>query len=254
MSLEHLYKAVNWTNRNIPFVVNRPIIEYDMRRAGLSVIKEFELLPQDKIQKLDEMEKHKSDVTIGKMRKKDKDFSKRFGEAMTKARKLFIDANRLEEPDIISIKNDAFFVIGECMEREFGFIEFRPKNTYTSFINLDRIEFYYSSQKMDVKGLGDDVLRNQEDYWIASIQKFMRLIETGTKAEVLLYMKHLVDSYKALELPGAYYREFSVQDKYRTLEGDLYGEYWEDRKEDLDISYNYEHVVLPLVLLGMKYE
>ena len=79
MSLEHLYKAVNWTNRNIPFVVNRPIIEYDMRRAGLSVIKEFELLPQDKIQKLDEMEKHKSDVTIDKMRKKDKDFSKRFG-------------------------------------------------------------------------------------------------------------------------------------------------------------------------------
>ena len=107
---------------------------------------------------------------------------------------------------------------------------------------------------MDVKGLGDDVLRNQEDYWVASIQKFMRLIETGTKAEVLLYMKHLVDAYKALELPGAYYREFSVQDKYRTLEGDLYGEYWEDRKEDLDISYNYEHVVLPLVLLGMKYE
>lgn len=252
--MEHLYKAVNWTNRNIPFVVNRPIIEYDMRRAGLSVIKQFELLPVDRIEKLDEMEKRKADVAIGKLRGKDKDFSKKFGDAMTEARKLFITSNRLEEPDIVSIKNDAFFVIGSCPNTKFGYIEFRPKHTYTSFINLDKIEFYYNTERMDIKGLSDGALRNQEEYWIKTINKFMSIIETGTRTEALLFMKHLVDSYKALELPGSYYREFSVEDKYRTLEGDLYGEYWEDRKEDLDISYNYEHVVLPLVLLAMKYQ
>ena len=64
----------------------------------------------------------------------------------------------------------------------------------------------------------------------------------------------MIDSYKALELQIDYYREFSVQDKYRTLNGELYGEYWDDRKDELDITFNYENVMLPLVLLSMKYE
>ena len=254
MSSEYLYKSINWFNRSIPFVVNRPIVEYDMRRAGLSVIKEFKLLPQNMIEKLDDMEKKKSDIAIGKLRRKDKAFSQRFAEGMEQARKLFIEENHLEEPDIISIKNDAFFVIGECQHREFGCIEFRPKHTYTSFITLNRIEFYYNQNRIDIKGLGDDAIRHHENYLIQMIQRIISMMETGRKSEVLIFMRHMIDSYKALELQIDYYREFSVQDKYRTLNGELYGEYWDDRKDELDITFNYENVMLPLVLLSMKYE
>ena len=45
----------NWTT-NVDFIIS-DIYEYDMRRAGLSIIKEKGLLPEEDIKKLESMEK-----------------------------------------------------------------------------------------------------------------------------------------------------------------------------------------------------
>ena len=251
--MKHLYEAITWNNKSIPFVMGRLIVEYDMRRAGLSVIKEFNLLPQEQINKLESMGKKKADIEIGKMRKKS-DFSNKFKTAMEEARKLFIESNRLEEPDIISIKNDAIFTIGRCEHLKFGNIEFRMKNQYTSFIAIDQLQFFYSPYQMDIKGLGDEAERLHEKYWIDTIRQYISLMENYDKKEVLYFMRRLADDYKSFQLAPDYYREFSVQSKYRTLDGDLYGEYWDNKKEELDITYNYDKLILPMVLLAMKYE
>ena len=53
-----LYKRTTWLNKNIDFSFGSSITEYDMKSAGLSLIKEFKMLPDDEIQKLEALNKH----------------------------------------------------------------------------------------------------------------------------------------------------------------------------------------------------
>ena len=74
MNMSDLYKKTSWTNPNIIYLFNSTIYEYDIKSAGLSISKFFNLLPEETIEKLEAMPKHKRVVAEGKLQIKDKEY------------------------------------------------------------------------------------------------------------------------------------------------------------------------------------
>ena len=246
-----LWKNDSFINQNIPYLFNQEIIEYDMKEAGFSLTKEFQLLDKKIIEKLEKYKKDKRKVELGKIQRDDKDYRDNLKQAFAYARKLFIESNDLEDHDIISIKKDALFIHKKCKNQQFGnHIIFRPKNIYTSYIQLPKkMEFYYNYEKLDVKGMNDENIALHEDYMIKFIKSFFLKMETESEEDVIKFTRRFIDKYKRKELEVGYYRTFDYRSIIEvTTEDDvLYKDYWEDKKEDIDISYNYMNILLKLI-------
>lgn len=233
-----------WKNSNVPYLFNRIITEYDMERAGLNLIREYQLLPDSTIKKLQAMGKHDCDVSIGNLQRKNKEFAKQLSEAFATARKEFYHRNGLDEEHIISIKKDAIFTSKECNHQRIGtHINFRVKNQYTSYMKIGRapeMELFYQYSTIDVKGMSDEVQELHNDGFLKFFLTFFHKAETEPGERILRFLRTTIDRYKNLSLPLEYYREFNSRSSYVLLNGESYGEYWEEEKENLDIHYNYE--------------
>ena len=80
----------NYTNKNILYLKNVSITEYDLKSGGFNVIREFKLLPEDKIKLLETYEKDKRNIVIGKIQAKSSKLSKEMVEGFGKARAKFV--------------------------------------------------------------------------------------------------------------------------------------------------------------------
>ena len=105
MAME-LHKYDSYKNQSIPFVFNREIIEYDMKDAGYSLCREFNLLDEVTLDKLSRYEKKSRTIEIGQLQRKDRDLKDKLKDGFIRARELFFEANDLEPSDIISIKTE----------------------------------------------------------------------------------------------------------------------------------------------------
>ena len=94
MLKSNLYERTLYLNKEIDYLFNCEIREYDLKSAGLNLIKYFKLLPQDKIDYLDKMDKEARNKEIG-MLQKQKEFDKQLKDAFTEARRMFFDANNI---------------------------------------------------------------------------------------------------------------------------------------------------------------
>lgn len=253
--MQNLYNRDSFINPNIVFLFNREIIEYDMKEAGFSLIQEYKLLPQRIIDELKKLPKEKRKIKIGVLQREDEKLRKELKEAFSMARERFFLANELEDTDIVSIKKDAIFTTKRCQTQEIGdFIVFRPKNTYTSYIQMTKnLEFYYSPTSLDVKGISDELLDLHKDYMLDFIRRFFEKMETESDScNTIEFVKRFCDKYKHRELDVGYYREFNVKSEYHLLnDNTIFMEYWEDKKEDLDITYNYFNILMKLIRIPL---
>ena len=244
-------EKTNFTNKNILYLFNRTIYEYDIHSADINLCIYYKLLPQDKIDAILKLDKTRRVVKIGNMQK-DKEFREKLKDAFSNIRKEFYEANDLDITDIIAVKKDAIFTTTQCEATKFGNVEFQPKHMYSSFIQIRNLEFYYNNERCDVKGIDDTYLKYHENGMLKLVKMFFKKMETGTIQDTLIYLNRMSTSYKFRELPLDFYREFNVESKY-TLIGtdDRYDEFWEDRKEELDISYNFINIIIPLVKIAL---
>lgn len=238
-----LWKRDTWSNPSIPFLFNRNIIEYDIKQAGFSITKEYELLPASKIQKLEKVGEADVKVRLGILQRDNKSFRDALSEGFQTARREFFTQNALEADDIISIKKDAIFTTRECKKEMVGkYIHFRPKHQYTSYMKVGKrkMELYHHADgTIDVKGISDDLVPLHEDGMLQFFRDFIRRMESGDSINALRFLRKTIDAFKAFDLPVDYYREFNAKSEYVTLTGEHFDDYWEDQKESLDVSYNY---------------
>lgn len=249
-----LWKHDSYINKNVPFLFNKEIIEYDMKEAGFSLTQEFQLLDKKEIEKLKKYRKDNRKIELGKIQRNNETYKKGLKNAFETARQMFFEANDIEDSDIVSIKKDAIFASKTCKNHEFlEYIDFRPKHFYTSYIQLpNNIELYYSPNELSIKGIDDEKTGLHQNGMIHFINLFFKKMETEDTATVIEFTKRFIDKYKRRELGVEYYRTFDHKSKFYVSEdGTEFNDYWDDNKDELDITYNFYNVLLKLIQIPL---
>ena len=124
-----------------------------------------------------------------------------------------------------------------------------------AYIQLgNRLECYYNPNKLDIKGIGEDNTKLHEEYMIKFIKSFIRKMETEKPEVVIDFTKRFITQYKRKELEVEYYRSFNHESCYRLIDEeseDIFYDYWEEYKDELDISYNFHNVLLKLIQIPL---
>ena len=242
-------KKTSYLNSDILYLKNTSIVEWDIKSAGLSVLKFKKCLPSDEIERLSNLDKHTRTVQEGLLQKNHKELSEIIINTLSQVRQYFIIINSIKEDQILSIKKDAVFLINKVPEKTLikNYFNFRKKNTYTSYMLFDKKEFYYDSYNdiLDIKGLPKEAVEKQQEYLIKDIKKFLRSAERLDTGSMFSLLANYRLKYLNRELPLETYRELN-SGKFR-LGKYLAENISEDMINDIDISQNYMNFILPMI-------
>lgn len=252
--MNELYQKHFYLNTNIDFLIDTDIREYDMKSAGLTIVKQHKLLSEDKIAVLETMDKKERNIQLGNYLKGNAELIKAHNDGFIEARKLFFEANQLEDTDILSIKKDAIFVIGKnCHAKQFGFYKFSTKNLYHSYLYLNKIEMYYKSkdEPLDVKNLGEDNVPIHREYMLDMLRDFIYLMSMNQSNHqpVISWLLDFIQAYRRKELELGYYREMNENSSFLVNvpgQGTVLFKDVEDLK-NVEILYNYYKYMVLLV-------
>lgn len=254
----NLFKNTMYLNKNFNFIKGT-IREFDMKSAGLNIIKSLKLLPEKTIKELEQMPKMESKIKIGIMQRNNRQLAKDMLKGFEYYRERFIKENNIESKDILSIKKDAIFLINKGIQKDtFDYVVFDCKNRYTSYYYFNGLEFYFNSmtRAIDVKGISDKKLKKHNKYILKFLRNMFYYIELGNSKESIRYLKKFADKYRHKELPVGYYREFNSESAFKFADITLFGGiYTTDLKlsiDDVDIFYNYNNVILNIAKLVYK--
>lgn len=203
------------------------IREYDIQKANISVLLTEGIISQKEYDWFCILPKRQREEYIGKMSKSNKGLSATIIDGIKEARKQFIESNGFDESVILSIKNDALYIINEIPTyTDFGNMHFILKNVYTSYYNIRsprNLEMYYSLdkinnlEKLDIKGIDD---KNIELYHKDSMIDFLKAlfysIETDPIKDVVELLKAFYESYLRGDIGVDYYRQFGPKSMFDT--------------------------------------
>lgn len=251
------YRKANYHDRSIQRLRSVTIKEYDMKDAGFSLIRHHKLLPDNEIERLQAIPKALRHREIGIMRGARADFSKAMAECMRDTVEMFLIENDIQPKEILSIKNDAVFLIGKAKVKttKVNGADFANKASYTSYMFINGVEYYYDSytDRMDIKGLNGKVISAHEAHFLTFIKNLLHFGETMDDEEIIAGLAEFRESYTKRELDLPYYRTLNGENCFYVngLTGSnfRYGlpGVKEKQRDDLDITYNYAHVVLPII-------
>lgn len=236
-------------------VLNSTIVEYDIKQANVSLLEYYELLSPNQIERIRNMPPDQRKVAVGLLEQRNKELAEKLERGFDEIMMKFITSNNLDiDIDVLTIKKDACFVISKTPKiTSFGPILFRPKGIYHSFLMIGNFEFYISDDGVDVKGLQKQASLHKDGI----LHLIKDIVDTaisanGDKSVINKYLSELVNAYKRKELEFDYYREFNSTSQFHlTFDGEsyLYDNISDIDLPDLDISYNYINIILPLVRL-----
>ena len=250
-----------YINSSYDYIVSANIKEYDMKSAGLNILIAKKAIDEKTINYLKSLPPKKRKVTEGMMQRKNRELSKVINAGLEEYRSKFIEDNNIEDRDIVSVKRDAIFLVNKkiTVNKYDGNIEFRPKNSYSSYYRVSRglikLEFYYNKRDsiLDIKGIDTErtkEFKHHEKYMIKFLKKLFKLNEVSRKS-ACEFLKQFADDYRKLKLPIGYYREFNSFSLYRLNMSPIAGnDVAIDAKDDkrlLNITYNYIYIIMPLI-------
>jgi len=247
-----------YTNINRNFIVNADITEWDIHSANISLIKTFKLLSEDKIHKIEDLNKKDRVIKVGLEMQKDKNFSKQLESHFNDVIKEFIESNNLDQDyDITSIKRDAAFVVNrKITKHQFGkYIDFLPKNHYHAYLYIKPYEFYFGkNNNIDIKGLRDEIYSLHQNGILTLLNDIVLIAEESNMntKKINRYLSDYTKAYKNRELDFDMYREFTNESKFKyIMMGNemLLDNIDDELIEKIDISHNYLNIIMPLIQL-----
>lgn len=233
---------------DIPYITSQYIREYDIRKANISILFSKGVINEQQYNFLYNTDRMTRQVTIGKIIRDNPEVGDILKGGIKEAVSNFLSINNIDDIDILSIKNDAIFIINKVPTiTKFGIIEFINKNVYTSYLNLNKIEIYYfldhinNTEKIDIKGIGDDKLLIHENYFIQFLCEYLYNIENQPAQYNIKWFKDFFDKYISRELDTGYYITFDSISSMNTIpigmyNYSLYG--YHETAQVIDISYN----------------
>lgn len=231
------------------------IIEYDIRAANISILRDRNIISEDRYIYLKNLPKYQREVEIGLMEKEDLSIYTQLQEGIINAKKDLVSFNKIDEDKIIRVANDAIYLNSEIDLKytKFGdYIEFAKKSEYSTYCKLDNIivllKFLDSGNiNLDIKGLDSTgrALEIHKNYMISIIVSTIALLERSGIQSAIDYLSEVCKKYITRELPVEYYREFNKDSKYSIIELNSFSAFSIDYIADnsdisyIDISYNY---------------
>lgn len=248
-----LHQKHNYLNKQITHLVNTPIVEWDMKSGGYSILKRGNFLTESELSLLEAMDNRRRNVWIGELGRKEKEINQILLEGFEEARRQLFERNSIADSQVLTVKKDAIYIINQPLkETEFDGFTFRAKNTYSSYYYLNDKEFYFRGRtgELDVKGIGDDDLEAHRDFFLKDLSGIFRVAERGSREMLIRHIRRYRDQYLRKQLPVETYREMNMDNSYRTVYENSMGVVMMDAWDDMDtlnIGYNYIRYVIPLI-------
>lgn len=244
-----LYDNINYS-LDISYLNNIFIREYDISKANINILYSKRVITKEVYDYLYNAERMVRQKYVG-MLQKDKEIMEILKAGIIEAKKYLFEANNIQDYEVLSIKNDAVFIINrKLVNTNFGLINFLNKNTYTSFYKIHNLELYYYYNNMnkhevlDVKGIGCDKLILHDQYMLQLLKDVFYSVQVSGIEVAMRLLKDFYMSYINLTLDVGYYRKFDVSSNYHYSLNTFLGtgfetENIEDKdKKYLDITYN----------------
>ena len=247
MSNSDLYNQTNYSNGIDYF--SGYIIEYDLSKANINALLSRGIINQELYNNLYNADKRYREVYVGNMIKQNNNIYKEIQAGIKDAKRMFFETNHIQNEEILSIRNDAVFILSERpMEQSFGNYYFAKKNVFTLFFKFySNKEFYYrfdqNTQKdiIEIKGISDEKLNDHKDHFLKFMADIAYSVQRSTIEETLNRYNEFYNSYLYKVLDYHFYREFSQINKYRVTVGNKSYLMYSCNQESvnlLDINYN----------------
>lgn len=214
-----LWQQANYTKR-IDYVFEYSIVEYDIRKANISVLHSMGKLDDSTYQSLMRADRMSRQVFIGNLIASDESIYPALAEGITNARRNLFDQLSIEDADVLHIVNDAVFIIRPIYKsnppeiRVNEDVVFTLRGKYNSYYNLvptKNIHMYATSVNSEyetmIRGIGESL--DLHDRFFFSVLKEISSteIDKGVRAAYGLaksYFRKMANR----ELSYEYYRRF----------------------------------------------
>lgn len=249
-----LFELINYT-ADISYLTNVFIREYDISKCNINVLFSKGVIDKNTYDYLYSSERMVRQSYIGKLQK-DNRILKILKDGIIEAKQIFFNANNIKDSDVLSIKNDAVFLINKkALITKFNLIEFKEKSLYTSFYKINNMELYYyynnitKAEYLDVKGISDINLAKHDQYFLQFIKDIFYSIQVNGSEITLRMLKEFYNEYISLKLPIEFYRRFDSTSNYHfkyltNINTGFEAEYIiNDNKNNIDISYNLSIII-----------
>lgn len=205
-----LYTKNNYLNKNLRYIKNTSIIEYDMESAGLNILTELGFFSKEYREELLSKDKLERNIIIGKLLKKDPSMVEALEDGFCEARKIFIEKNNITDHEILAIKRDAIYLLDRMTGIDGNIselIKIRPKHYYNTYINILGKEHYFntSTEEFDVKGYPKEIIEHHNNFLFKELKKCLTLDYINDKDNLFLYLASLKDNMVTFNLDKGYY-------------------------------------------------
>ena len=249
-TIEDFANTKNYLNPLLLFSFGYPIVEYDISKANINILRSYSKINEFDYQKLMSLPKDAREIEIGKRIIHDWSLQNCITEGIAKAKYQFLLENNINTNNILRIANDAFYLIGNnpitttsvCpVGGEFN-IDFAFKKKYNFYIKLNSVLFFSnntdSDWDLDVVGVGNDKLDLHKEFLTFLCTLSDKYI-IGGKEMAIRYINMIHHSYVSDELNIDFYREFNSGSSFRyPIPGSIYLSLFPLGMKGLDKSYN----------------
>lgn len=247
MNIDDLLKSQNY-NSSYDIIVNAFIYEYDISKANINALFQRGVIDNTLYNVLYNTDKSMREKRVGLMIRENPKIYKEIQAGIIDAKRNLITMNNIDIEDIISIKNDAVFIMNKKPDiTKFNLMDFKLKNTYTIYIKINRYEFYYyynsfnKEEKLDVKGIGDDKLVIHKNYFMDFLLALFNTLQIDGIVNAINIIQNFTNAYINKELDVDYYRKFNSESNFDLLyDNKIWSTTNASDTRMIDIRYNYE--------------
>lgn len=217
----NLYKNGRYL-ANIDYVFGADIVEYDMTKANISVLRDLGHINEASYQKFLAMPKLQREITIGLMRQRDPSLTSAIKAGIIEARRAFFELNDVEDFNVLAIKDDSITLINKPVitQQVSEHVFFKVDGVYNNYFCVSKKEIYYgfnrmtSEENIRVKGIGEDSLALHKNYMLDFISAIMQSILVESPASSIDMINHFYNAYVNKECDIGYYRRFDAGSRY----------------------------------------
>lgn len=240
-----LYEKHNYLNKNIRYLKNTSIIEYDIHAAGTCILYELGLIKKELFEYLMSLDKFTRNRLVGDLLAQHPKWNKLQMKGFSDVMKRFMEENNIEDRDILSIKKDSIVLIGSKVIRSLfidNLYQFNITGKYNNYMYLKEKELYINSKTLnyDTKNFNKDVLEVQSDYFINFILSTIVLnSERDNRDEVFSSLKYFRSKFLNKELEDEYYFDLDEGSYIFNYNGTILSTSYKDINKNYSIDNNY---------------